>query len=288
MSGAPFYNINTNPNAKGGAFNYDSRTGLGYGQTTNGGLGSNWNMGDALSSPKGQWDYEEELKITANTTVLELALFAGLIDDEKYNKLTAGIESKAHLSFHRGPVDSLAHKGTDISSFGGLGNSIAGVIGLSAGHNIEGNIVSESSLEQYIKEVILCELTASGRISVMSSSGNDPYPIDVSSASTNTANPGSNRNANAVLHAIDQDGIGQNTIKVIFKGYESDIEYEMTPTTDGAETVKSKSSEIGINNNKISKNKNMSSGEFLNKTTSRDFLDKFNVLSKNQKVNIYK
>ena len=51
--------LNTNPNAKGGSFNYDSRTGLGYGQTKNGGLGSTWNMGDALSSPKGQWDYDE-------------------------------------------------------------------------------------------------------------------------------------------------------------------------------------------------------------------------------------
>lgn len=48
--------IKTNPNAFGGSFNYDSRTGLGYGQVTNNGLGSEWDMGDALSSQRGEWD----------------------------------------------------------------------------------------------------------------------------------------------------------------------------------------------------------------------------------------
>ena len=84
--------LNTNPNAKGGSFGYDSRTGLGYGQTKNGGLGSDWSMGDALSSPKGEWDNElpinnpgKEIVIGPDTSVRELAIAAGIIeiDDEK-------------------------------------------------------------------------------------------------------------------------------------------------------------------------------------------------------------
>ena len=97
--------LNTNPNAKGGSFNYDSRTGLGYGQTKNGGLGSNWSMGDALSSPKGEWDNElpinalpNKISIGPDTTVEELAIAAGIIeiDDEEITGVEAGINSKAN------------------------------------------------------------------------------------------------------------------------------------------------------------------------------------------------
>ena len=195
---------NTSPNAKGGAFGYDGRTGLGIGSLTKGpasGIGSNWSMGDALSSPKSEYDYEEEdLKkfiVNSKTTVRELALFAGLIDEDDYNELEADIESKSHSAFHRTATDSLAHRGTDISSLGGLGNSMAGVIGLAAGYKAEGDIVSENNLKLYIKELLLNELsTASGRIAVMSSPkakntggkrNSDPLSIDTASASTNTS-----------------------------------------------------------------------------------------------------
>ena len=86
MPNAPFYNGNTNPNAKGGAFGYDARTGLGIGSLTKGpasGLGSTWSMGDALSSPKGQWDDIE------------------IEDEEEFDELEADIESKAHSAFHQ-------------------------------------------------------------------------------------------------------------------------------------------------------------------------------------------
>ena len=69
MPKAPTYNGSTNPNAKGGAFGYDGRTGLGIGSLTKhpaSGLGSNWSMGDALSSPVGEWDKEiaqDELEV---------------------------------------------------------------------------------------------------------------------------------------------------------------------------------------------------------------------------------
>ena len=50
---------NSNPNSFGGSFNYDSRTGLGIGSLggdPNSGIGRNWSMGDALSSPKGEYE----------------------------------------------------------------------------------------------------------------------------------------------------------------------------------------------------------------------------------------
>ena len=211
MPNAPFYNGNTNPNAKGGAFGYDGRTGLGIGSLTKGpasGIGSNWSMGDALSSPKSEFDYEEneEVKkftINTNTTVKELALFAGLIEEDDFNELEADIGSKAHTAFNRRATDSLAHRGTDISSLGGLGNSMAGVIGLSAGHYIDGDIVSENDLRTYIKELLINELsTSSGRIAVMSrpkakntggKRNSDPLSIDTSSGSTNTSDPANRR-----------------------------------------------------------------------------------------------
>lgn len=206
MPNAPFYNGNTNPNAKGGAFGYDGRTGLGIGSLTKGpasGIGSNWSMGDALSSPKSEFDYEEkeEVKkfiVNSDTTVRDLALFAGLIEDsdDDFNELEAGIESKAHSSFHRGAVDSLSHRGKDISSLGGLGNSMAGVIGLSAGYVPDGNVMIEQDLKEYIRQVFINEFTMSGRLASMSrpkakntggKRNSDPMSIDTSSASTNTA-----------------------------------------------------------------------------------------------------
>ena len=66
MPNAPSYNGNTSPNAKGGSFGYDGRTGLGIGSLTKGpasGIGSNWSMGDALSSPKSEFDYEEKEEV---------------------------------------------------------------------------------------------------------------------------------------------------------------------------------------------------------------------------------
>lgn len=206
MPNAPFYNGNTSPNAKGGAFGYDGRTGLGIGSLTKGpasGIGSNWSMGDALSSPKSEFDYEEkeEVKkfiVNSDTTVRELALFAGLINNsaDDFNEFEAGIESKAHSSFHRGAVDSLSHRGKDISSLGGLGNSMAGVIGLSAGYIPDGSVIIEQDLKEYIRQVFINEFTMSGRLASMSRlkakntggrRNNDPMAIDKTSASTNTA-----------------------------------------------------------------------------------------------------
>lgn len=293
MPNAPFYNGNTNPNAKGGAFGYDGRTGLGIGSLTKGpasGIGSNWSMGDALSSPKSEFDYEEKEQvkkfiINANTTVKELALFAGLIEEDDFNELEADIGSKAHTAFNRRATDSLAHRGTDVSSLGGLGNSMAGVIGLSAGHYIDGDIVSENNLRLYIKELLINELsTSSGRIAVMSrpkakntggKRNSDPLSIDTASASTNTSDPVNIRsivktqNKNPITGHIPTSRSAFN-----YKGYGK----SRSNTTDGGETVGK--NRVNLNYKKQSQNfdkDNTSTSEELILSLSQEEIDKRNV-----------
>lgn len=270
----------TNPNSFGGSFNYDSRTGLGIGSLGGGpgkGIGSNWNMGDALSSPKGQWDEEEELetksyKINSQTTVKDLALYAGLIGDNEsdFNEFESDIESKAHTSYQRRASDSLAKKGTDVSSLGGLGNSIAGVIGLSAGHEIQGNTLMENDLKDYIKEVILSEKYMSGSIAVRSTGKGSMYKNAM--ASTNTANAAPPGHLPAGRHGINNKGYGQKKVKVKIKGStpKGDIEIDMTPTTSGEETIDTPLSKFNYNS---LENGKLSSFEILNATSDQEFLD---------------
>jgi hypothetical protein len=184
---------NTNPNSFGGSFNYDSRSGLGIGSLSGGpqkGIGSNWNMGHALCSFKGEWDKELE-------------------DDESFDELDADIESKAHTSYQRRATDSLAHRGGDISSLGGLGNSIAGVIGLSAGHSPEGQVVVEDIFKFYIKEAILSEVgnQISGNIVVKSTGKVNLYKN--LNGSTNTADAAPVGHLPVGRHGINRKGIGQ-------------------------------------------------------------------------------
>ena len=260
---------NTNPNSFGGSFNYDSRTRLGIGSLSGGpqkGIGSNWNMGDALSSPKGEYDKELE-------------------DDEVFDELDADIESKAHTSYQRRATDSRAKKGTDISSLGGLGNSIAGVIGIHSSHNIEGDIVAESILKNYIKEALTLEVgnQISGNIVVKSTGKSSLYKnLNVS---TNTADAAPAGHLPVNRHGINNKGYGQKKVKVKIKGSSTYHDLEMTPTTDGSETIPSSSSKIDFLDYDDGET---STYDILDNTTDKEFLDSYNVLSKNKKANIYK
>ncbi len=260
---------NTNPNSFGGSFNYDSRSGLGIGSLSGGpqkGIGSNWNMGDALSAPKGEWDQDLE-------------------DDEEFDELDADIESKAHTSYQRRATDSLAHRGGDISSLGGLGNSMAGVIGLSAGHHVKGDVVFENVLKNYVKEAIMLEVgnQISGNVVVKSTGKSDLHKN--LNGSTNTADAAPVGHLPVNRHGINNKGYGQKKVKVKIKGSPNYHELEMTPTTDGAETIPSSSSEIDFLNYDDGET---STYDILNQTSNREFLDSYNVLSKNKKANIYK
>ena len=60
-----YFSGTVNAMPKGGSTSSDARTGLGIGSLSKGpasGLGSNHSMGDALSSPKGEWDNELDLE----------------------------------------------------------------------------------------------------------------------------------------------------------------------------------------------------------------------------------
>jgi hypothetical protein len=202
--------LNTNPNAKGGSFNYDSRTGLGYGQTTNGGLGSNWSMGDALSSPKGEWDNElpinmspSEIVIGPDTTVEELAIAAGIIEieDEEITDVEAGVNSKANTSFHMPTVDFAAKKKRNPNSYVGLANTSAY---LGASHKRSGEVV----LERYIREILLENTTISARQYVQYSLG-DPYK-----PSTANAIGGTHGAIGGESGAEDFDGYSQKAVEL--------------------------------------------------------------------------
>lgn len=242
-------NGTTNPNAFGGAFNYDSRTG-GFGSISNypgtpthpgSGIGRTWNGGDALSSPKGQWDDieepidEKQFAITSATTVKELAYMAGLLDEEDYIELEAGIESKAHSSFHRGATDSLSRRGTSIGSLGGIGSDMSAVIGLSAGHELKGTVVTENLLKDLISEIVMLEYKgASGRIATMSAPkskhmNSDPYKLDTTSASTNTADAAPLGHLPTSRSGINSKGYGGPRRKVV--GLDGE---EIPVTSDGS------------------------------------------------------
>ena len=206
--------IKTNPNAFGGSFNYDSRTGLGYGQTSNGGLGSDWNMGDALSSPKGEWDDEiEELEL----------------DDE--DELEGDIEISYSMSI-KSPTsgsqfnrDSGSGKSSrDPFSFNGLANTSAAVI--AASYKRRNKLIKE-----YVKEIILSELSGS----IAASRLGKAYP------KTKTTGSGNGR----MLSVDPKHGINHGTSYINQKGYGNsaktpDLDPYVKPgkaTTDGAETL---------------------------------------------------
>jgi len=286
MPNAPFYNGNTNPNAKGGAFGYDGRTGLGIGSLTKGpasGLGSNWNMGDALSSPKGQWDdieIEDEKDLNStfvgpDTTVRDLAILAGLIEkSEEFDELEADIESKAHSAFHRGAVDSLSHKGTSIGYMGGIGSDMSAVIGLSAGYEPDGNIMFEEKLKQYIKETLLFERRnghMSGSIAVRSAGHGSMYKNVM--ASTNTADAAPQGHLPTSRSAINHSGYGQSVKTPDMHPYSKSGK----PTTDGAETLGSNRAKMSLARTMNNFNSGMSTGEDLFSSLEKEIIDLLNV-----------
>jgi len=228
MSNSTTCNESTNPNAMGGAFGYDGRTGLGIGSLTKhpaSGLGSNWSMGDALSSPVGEWDKE----IAQD----ELEDFEEGGSESEFDDFEADIFSKAHMSFHRGATDSLSRKGTSIGYMGGIGSDMSAVIGLSAGKVTNGNVM----LENYIRE-ILCEYTIGGNIAVRSrpkakNTGGEKnrvhYATDTSTSHTNKLD----NSRTSKSRATDHKGIGQRAKTPELGPYSKSGK----PTTDGGETL---------------------------------------------------
>ncbi len=200
-----YFSGTVNAMPKGGSTSADARTGLGYGSLSKGpasGLGSEYSMGDALSSPKGEWD-----------NLLDL--------EEDFDELDDEIESLAFLSFNRIPTDSLAYKGTGIGYLGGIGADMSAVIGMSAGYQPKGNLVAEQQLKDYIREALLAEksvnsISSSGRIAVLASDqgenlGGDPDdPYGDPLASINTADAAPKGHLPTSRSAINHTGYYQS------------------------------------------------------------------------------
>ena len=198
--------IKTNPNAMGGSFNYDSRKGLGYGQTSNTPLGSNHDMGDALFNPIGPYDDPKSREKD---------------DDEE-------IESEEELAFYAA-LDVQNYKGSDAyainkrnpNSYNGLANTSA-YLGLSASHQRNGDV-----LREFIREVILDEYLneyagISGNIAVASS----PKAKNLGNKSRHY------HKDNAMLGSMGMT----NGAYIKSKGYGQ----SHFNTTDGAETINKK------------------------------------------------
>lgn len=213
---------NTNPNSYGGSFNYDGRTGLGYGQlgnNPNSGLGSNWNMGDALSSPKGEWDdveYDEDVKDCGCRIEINC-------DCDEFE---IGIELKSPtsgLAFNQDAGSGKSRRNPN--SYVGLANTSAY---LGASHKR-----SEDVLREYISEAlndILYEAPHMGGMTAVRRSGNSKmYKPDTANSVSGYGMGGKG------TYGIDHGGYGQN-------GIEDDPSLEPyvkggKATTDGAETV---------------------------------------------------
>ena len=251
MNESPFYNNNTNPNAGGGVNAPDARTGLGIGSLggdPNSRLGQPYQgMGDALSSPKGPYDVvdEEELEVSKKKK------------NKDKDKFKLDIEDKLSLSLQVQPTDSLAHKGTDTSYFGGLGNSIASVI--ASGENISGNLVAEQCLKQYIKEALIVELGISG---------------NVNASGKWAKNTGGKSGKHYHIDSTTLGSMGgvHTGAYINSKGYKQ----SHNATTDGAEAVYDSDldKEAYDDDEKLV---NLSTYQILDRTSSKEFYDEENV-----------
>lgn len=214
---------NTNPNSYGGSFNYDSRTGLGYGQlgnNPNSGLGSSWNMGDALSSPKGEWDDEEYSDTKECGCRIE-------INCDCIDNLEIGIERQLPTSGAQSNSDAGSGQSRrNPNSVVGLANTSA-YLGLSASHNRAGNVLREF-ISESIKDILLYESPHMGGMSAASGLGRAYKP--------DTANAVSGYGMAGGTYGIDHDGYSQNGLDDDDKfPYISPLPSD--PTADGAEAV---------------------------------------------------
>ena len=279
MSNPPS-SLNTNPNAMGGSFNYDSRTGLGYGQTKNGGLGSNWDMGDALSSPKGEWDKdlplndsEEDIVVGPNTSVKDLAIAAGLlqIEDEEITPFEAGIQSKANTSLHMPTTDFAAKKKRNPNSYVGLANTSAY---LGSSYVRGGDVMSENVLKEFIRESLMQEKTSIGVKNKVSATIGDPYKPSKANVSNVSRGMGHRGTINRGYNSNGSKGIevGGDNNPSLYPYASSD---KLKATKDGSNLTRYNKKKIKFQKNKYGED--MTSSEVMIALNDEDFLDQQNV-----------
>ena len=262
-----YFTGTVNPNIKGGSSVGDTKTGGGVGiinQHPASGLGSNWNMGDALSSPKGEWDYDEEDYLEG---------------EEEIDDISLSVNRKSSKSFNVTPTDSLAFKGTHIGYLGGIG-----AISLRAGKEIEGLSLVENYIKEYVKEVMLLEKTSiSGRISVKKSpkaknfGSKEMYSVDGTTSHTNKLDNSSTQKSKG----IDQKGIGQTAITP--KNLEPYVVPGLPPTDTGLRYIYTDKHELEKLSDQTEFNNGKSTYEFMINDVEQEDSDVLNFLNNNKR-----
>jgi len=238
----------------------DTRRKDGYAKTTGdskSGLGGNWDMGDALSSPIGPYDDVENRMFPEQGEDEDLSydeiLFYAKQSNAVGGKNNFDIDSYSHYSKH------------DIGSFVPHANTAAAV--LAQGYD-RGN---EKILREFIRESLNEVTCMSVRVMVRGSLGDTYKSSKANVSNVNQMSPGD--------PSIKQKGYGQSG------GTQDMYPYVKAgkPTTDGAETMRRVSAHIENDDEFDWNNPDYSSSDHLIDTTEKDFLDWENVRSHNRK-----
>ena len=232
----------------------DTRRKDGYAKTTGdskSGLGGNWDMGDALSSPIGPFDD------------VESRMFEDQDEDLEYSD----------IAIHNGMLGSLSH-GTDsyaknkrdIGSFVPHANSVAAVIaqGYDRGNN--------ALLREFISEALHEVTSMSVRVMVKGSLGDTYKSSKANVSNVNQMSPGD--------PSIKQKGYGQ---RVGTKDMYPYVKAGM-PTTDGGETMRRIGAHIENEDEFNYNDPDYSSSDHLIDTMTRDYRDQENLRYHNRKL----
>lgn len=232
----------------------DTRRGSGYGSTVGkGGLGSNWDMGDALSSPIGPYDDVENRMFPDQGEDEDLTydeiLFYAKQSNAVGGKNNFDIDSHSHYSKH------------DIGSFVPHANSVAAV--LAQGYDRG----SETLLREFISETLQEVTSMSARVMVKGSLGDAYKSSKANVSNTNQMSPGD--------PSIKQKGYGQSV------GTKDMYPYVKAgkPTTDGGETTYRTRANVA---DEFDPKK--STSDHLIDTTQQDYIDQENILRHNRKL----
>ena len=227
----------------------DTRRGSGYGSTISSktGLGSEHDMGDALSSPIGPFDDVENRMFEDQ--------------DEDVEQSDIDIHNGMLGSLSHG-TDSYAKKGRDPGYFGDM----AARVPLAASYN-RGDLL----LREFISEALQEVTSMSVRVMVKGSLGDSYKSSKANVSNVNQMSPGD--------PSIKQKGYGQSV------GTQNMYPYVKAgkPTTDGGETMRRVSAHIENDDEFDWNNPSYSTSDHLLDTMDQDYLDWENVRIHNRK-----
>jgi len=232
----------------------DGKNGHGFGTLGKNGLGSPWDMGDALTSKKGPYDYEEE------------EMFPDQVEDpENPDSIDSIVGRGAFSSLSQPFNDPYAHKGIAPGNLVPHANTAAAVI-----VNSNYDRGSKALLKEFISEALHEVTSMSVRVIVQGSGLGNPYEKSTANVHyTNSLTPGD--------PSIKQKGYGQSV------GTKDMYPYVKAgkPTTDGGETTKKVRTDV-VNDFKYY-DKNYTTSQYLEDTLSQEYIDWENVRSHNKR-----